>query len=597
MEEEEIYTEESPLLMTGNKNSINHDSVFVSDLNTNSTSALFSRNVTISTNSDRSDQSFLLIIKKLWKYTGPGLLISVAFLDPGNLDTDLQSGAIAGYKLLWVLMYSTLAGYLLQLLSVRLGTVTELHLAEICAREYGILTRYFLWIMIEISIIASDIQQVIGSALALNILSNQKIDFWIAVLITGADVFVFLLLESKGIRVLEAIFAILISIMGFSFFYMFIRANPDKVEIIKGIAYPWCENCSGLELKQLVGIIGSIVMPHNLFFHSALVLSRNFERTSEPAVKEANKYFAIESAMALFVSFVLNLFITSVSAKSFYKTESDNITLFNSDKFIYQEYGIAMKIIWAIGLLSAGQCSTITGTYAGQFIMEGLTKINLSKWKRIIVTRLISILPCIVICFFTIDSIVYLNFWCNIIKAIQIPFALLPILHFTSSRRIMGAFRNNFFLKLVCYLITFGVLFVNVYFITDMIMIKNNKIWSYVLGTSLVIYIFFVIFFFLGVNNIYRIKLFFRRIFCQHNAYEIDELLHRNPIYRRPERRRQISNRDEYIISHSVPVSANLLHPSSVLSQSSTSHSPRHLSSNQILKKFSSSSDNVPPFV
>lgn len=142
------------------------------------------------------------------------------------------------------------------------------------------------------------------------------------------------------------------------------------VEILKGIAYPWCENCSSLELKQLVGIIGSIVMPHNLFFHSALVLSRNFDRASEPAVKEANKYFAIESGMAIFVSFLLNLFVTSVSAKSFYKTESDNITLFNSDKFIYQEYGLTMKIIWAIGLLSAGQCSTITGTYAGQFIME-----------------------------------------------------------------------------------------------------------------------------------------------------------------------------------------------------------------------------------
>lgn len=160
--------------------------------------------------------------------------------------------------------------------------------------------------------------------------------------------------------------------LNFNFFFnfKFIIASPDLIEILKGIVYPWCESCSSLELKQLVGIIGSIVMPHNLFFHSALVLSRNFDQSSETGVKEANKYFAIESGMAIFVSFVLNLFVTSVSAKSFYKTESDNITLFNSDKFIYHEYGITMKIIWAIGLLSAGQCSTITGTYAGQFIME-----------------------------------------------------------------------------------------------------------------------------------------------------------------------------------------------------------------------------------
>lgn len=595
-EEEDIETETSPLLAnTDHIASKNADSVLTSHKKT-SHSPLFSNNVQISSADPAYiDESTCFTFSKLWKYTGPGLLISVAFLDPGNLDTDLQSGAIAGYKLLWVLIYSTLAGYLIQLLSARLGSVTGFHLAEICQREYGVLTRYFLWIMIEISIIASDIQQVLGSALALNILSDGHIAIWVAILITAADVFLFLLLEGKGIRTLEAIFAIFISIMGFSFFYMFIRADPDKIEIIKGIAHPWCENCTIPEFNQLVGIIGSIVMPHNIFFHSTLVLSRNIDRTSEIEVKEANKYFAIESGLALFVSFILNLFVTTVSAKSFYSTsQSTNITLFNSAQFIYQEYGLAMKIIWAIGLLSAGQCSTISGTYAGQFIMQGLTKINLTKWKRIIVTRSISIVPCVIISLLTVDSIVHLNFWCNIIKAIQIPFALLPILHFTSSKRVMGSFRNHFVLKVICYLIAFCVLSINVYFIIDMIMIKNNKIWSYVLGVSLVVYIFFVSFFLLGVNNIYRIKLLFRRVFCQYNAYELDELLHTNPIYRRPERRRQLFNNNQSV---NQVINPNLVNHASVLSQTSAAHSPRNLTASQRFKNFPNSSDYVPPSI
>ena len=236
-------------------------------------SPLFFKNIQIS---PEFNQVFSL--KKLFKFTGPGLLISVAYLDPGNLDIDLQSGAIAGYKLLWVLFYSILAGLLIQYLSVKLGSVTGFHLAEICHREYGKFTRILLWIMLEISIIASDIQQVIGSALAFTILTHGYIPFWAAILITSCDVFLFLLLETTGIRVLELIFAMFIGVMGASFLYMYIRVSPDQIAVLEGLSIPWCTNCTTPEFNQIVGIVGSIVMPHNIYFHSCLVLVSSLQK-------------------------------------------------------------------------------------------------------------------------------------------------------------------------------------------------------------------------------------------------------------------------------------------------------------------------------
>lgn len=504
------------------------------------TSFLFNRNVQVnnasqSDNNQNRDGRFSLY--KLWKFTGPGLLISVAYLDPGNLESDLQAGANSGYKLLWVLMYSTLAGFLLQMLSVRLGSTTGLHLAEICQREYGKLTRYLLWIMIEVAIIASDIQQVIGSALAINMLTHGSVPIWAAILITASDVFIFLLLENTGIRVMEAIFATFLAVMGASFLYMYIVAAPDQMGVVKGVLYPWCSDCSSIDVKQLIGIIGSVVMPHNIFFHSTLVLSRDFDR-SESAIHEANKYYAIESGGALFFTFLFNLFVTSVSSKAFFNTpDAKNVTLFTAGTFIHDQYGLTMKIIWAIGLLAAGQCSTISATYAGQFIMEGLTNINLARWKRIIVTRSISIIPCVIVTMLAYGSIGQLNFWCNIIQAVQLPFALLPLLHFTSSKRIMGFLRNNILLKVTCYLIASCVLGVNFYFLISLIL-EVKKLWAYIFAGLLIVYLVFIIFFLLGVNNVYRIQLTVRRIFSGYNEVEIDELLHVAPIYRRPPDRR-----------------------------------------------------------
>ena len=242
-------------------------------------------------------------------------LLSIAYL---------QSGATAEYKLLWVLMWATFLGLMMQRLAARLGVVTGQHLAEVCFRQYRKAPRILLWLMIEIAIIGSDMQEVIGTALAIYLLSNKAIPLWGGVLITIADTFTFLGLDKYGLRKLELFFCILISVMAFSFGYEYVVVSPDQGEVIKGIVVPWCENCGNKEVLQAVGVIGAVIMPHNLYLHSALVKSRDVDRSNKKNVKEANFYYFIESAIALFVSLLINVFVVAVFAAGLYgKTNND----------------------------------------------------------------------------------------------------------------------------------------------------------------------------------------------------------------------------------------------------------------------------------
>ncbi len=263
--------------------------------------------------------------RKLWAFTGPGFLMSIAYLDPGNIESDLQTGAIAKYKLLWVLMWSTVLGLVIQLLAAKLGNATGFHMAQLCHREYPKFPRILLWLMMEIAIIGSDIQEVIGSAIAINLLSFNRIPIWAGCLITGIDTFTFLLLENAGLRKLEAFFGVLLVTMGTSFLYMYITVKPDQLAILKGIAIPWCENCSLAATQQAVGIVGAVIMPHNIYLHSALVLSRKVLHERKDKVKEANLYYSIESAIALFMSFLINLFVVAVFAEAFYQRENPSL--------------------------------------------------------------------------------------------------------------------------------------------------------------------------------------------------------------------------------------------------------------------------------
>ncbi|XP_010549258.1 PREDICTED: metal transporter Nramp2-like [Tarenaya hassleriana] len=409
--------------------------------------------------------------RKLWLFTGPGFLMSIAFLDPGNLEGDLQAGAIAGYSLLWLLMWATAMGLLIQMLSARIGVATGRHLAELCREEYPTWARYVLWSMAELALIGADIQEVIGSAIAIQILSRGVLPLWAGVVITASDCFMFLFLENYGVRKLEAVFAILIATMAMSFAWMFSETKPSGRELLIGILLP---RLSSKTIRQAVGVVGCVIMPHNVFLHSALVQSRKVDPNKKGRVQEALNYYMIESTVALFVSFMINLFVTTVFAKGFYGTEqANNIGLVNAGQYLEEKFGgglLPILYIWGIGLLAAGQSSTITGTYAGQFIMGGFLNLRLKKWLRALITRSCAIVPTMIVAivFNTSEaSLDVLNEWLNVLQSIQIPFALLPLLTLVGKEEIMGAFKIGPILERLAWTVAALVIIINGYLLFD----------------------------------------------------------------------------------------------------------------------------------
>ncbi|XP_015915253.1 protein Malvolio isoform X2 [Parasteatoda tepidariorum] len=471
--------------------------------------------------------------RKLWAFTGPGFLMSIAYLDPGNIESDLQSGAAAKYNLLWVLMWATFLGLLMQRLAARLGVVTGLHLAEVCQRRFPPVPRYLLWIMVEIAIVGSDMQEVIGTAIAFYLLSNKGIPLYAGVLITIVDTFTFLLLDKYGLRKLEFFFAFLITVMAVTFGYEYVVASPNQGEVVEGLIVPMCRGCDNQALLQAVGIVGAVIMPHNLYLHSALVKSREVDRRNQKKVREANMYYFIESAVALFVSLIINIFVVSVFAKGLYGKSNadvynlcqnttyadifpnDNSTLevdiYRAGIYLGCEYGNVPLYIWAIGILAAGQSSTMTGTYSGQFVMEGFLNLKWARWKRVLLTRCIAIAPTLFIAIYSdIRDLSKMNDYLNALMSLQLPFALIPTLIFTSSLNVMGDFRNGIVNKIITCLLAIVVIGINLYFVEEFATDKLPNTWALDLGLSLylifyicfIAYLVFCLLFVLGVQRV-----------------------------------------------------------------------------------------------
>ncbi|XP_005741093.1 natural resistance-associated macrophage protein 2-like isoform X1 [Pundamilia nyererei] len=456
-------------------------------------------------------------LRKLWAFTGPGFLMSIAYLDPGNIESDLQSGAKAGFKLLWVLLGATIVGLLLQRLAARLGVVTGMHLAEVCNRQYHTVPRIILWVMVELAIIGSDMQEVIGCAIAFKLLSSGRIPLWGGVLITITDTFVFLFLDKYGLRKLEAFFGFLITIMGITFGYEYVTVGPDQGQLLKGMFVPYCEGCGPVQLTQAVGIVGAVIMPHNIYLHSALVKSREVDRSNKKEVKEANKYFFIESTVALFVSFLINVFVVAVFAEAFYQrtneevfnvcnqTGSPHLDLFplNNETLkvdIYKGgvvlgcfFGPAALYIWAVGILAAGQSSTMTGTYSGQFVMEGFLNLRWSRFARVLLTRTLAIMPTLLVAIFQdVQHLTGMNDFLNVLQSMQLPFALIPILTFTSLPSLMNEFANGLVFKIGGGVVILIVCAINMYFVVVYVSMLGS-VWLYVLSAFLSIaYLVFV---------------------------------------------------------------------------------------------------------
>jgi len=395
-----------------------------------------------------------------WRaYVGPALLVSVGYMDPGNWGTDLAGGAQFRYALLWVVALASLMAIFMQVISARLGVATGKDLAQCCRDWYPRWTRWPNWLLSEIAIGACDLAEVLGSAVALNLLFHIPL-FW-AVLITAADVLLLLALQRFGIRTVEAVVLVLVATIGVCYFieiFILPRTTPHFLEMGHALITPGLRQVGMAYVA--IGIIGATVMPHNLYLHSALVQSRRFEK-DERSIRSAIRFNTIDSTLALSVAFFVNAAIMVLAAMVF--NGKDSLALAGGQvvhfgaatDWIRVAYltlapllgTAAASILFAVALLASGQSSTITGTLAGQVVMEGFMHWRLTPWVRRLITRGLAILPAVLVIGLRGDSSVTdLLMLSQVVLALQLPFAMFPLLHFTSSRRRMGAWRSGWFL-------------------------------------------------------------------------------------------------------------------------------------------------------
>src|SRR5277367_4401236 len=395
-----------------------------------------------------------------WRaFVGPAILVSVGYMDPGNWGTDLQGGARFKYGLLWVVGLASLMAIFMQVISARLGVVTGKDLAQCCRDWYPRWTRWPNWLMSEVAIGACDLAEVLGSAVALNLLFHIPL-FW-AVIITGVDVLLLLALQSFGMRTIEAIVLLLIATIGACYFieiFILPQTQPSFLEMGRALISPHFGHVGMLYVA--IGIIGATVMPHNLYLHSALVQSRKLQK-DEPSIRSAIRFNTIDSIVALTIAFFVNAAILVLAAMVFYGKESvvasgGRVVHFSADSdWIRVAYltlapllgTAAASTLFAVALLASGQSSTITGTLAGQVVMEGFMHWRIRPWVRRLITRTLAILPAVfIIGLRGNSSVTELLTLSQVVLALQLPFAMFPLLHFTSSRQRMGAWKNGWFL-------------------------------------------------------------------------------------------------------------------------------------------------------
>ncbi|CAN0919766.1 Metal transporter Nramp1 [Linum grandiflorum] len=338
--------------------------------------------------------------KNLFSYMGPGFLVSIAYIDPGNFETDLQSGARYKYELLWIILLASCAALVIQSLAANLGVVTKKHLAEHCRNEYPRVPNFVLWVLAEIAIVACDIPEVIGTAFALNMLFNLPV--WIGVLLTGLSTLVLLALQQYGVRKLEFLITFLVLTIAACFFMEFGFAKPETGEVMKGLFVPQLKGHGAAGLA--ISLLGAMVMPHNLFLHSALVLSRKIPQ-SVRGINEACRFYLIESGFALAIAFLINVSVISVAGavcgspnlNAEDKEKCQDLDLNKASFLLKNVLGGWSSKLFAIALLASGQSSTITGTYAGQYVMQGFLDLRLKPWLRNFLTRCLAIVPSLIV--------------------------------------------------------------------------------------------------------------------------------------------------------------------------------------------------------
>lgn len=409
--------------------------------------------------------------KNLFAYMGPGFLVSIAYIDPGNFETDLQSGAQYKYELLWIILVASCAAFIIQSLAANLGVVTGKHLAEHCRIEYPKVPNFILWVLAEIAVVACDIPEVIGTAFALNMLFN--IPVWCGVLLTGLSTLVLLALQQYGVRKLEFFIAFLVLTIAACFFVELGYAKPNSSEVLRGLFVPQLKGNGATGLA--ISLLGAMVMPHNLFLHSALVLSRKIPR-SVRGIKEACRFYMIESGFALMVAFLINVSVICVSGAVCSSSnlnpddqESCKDLDLNKASFLLRNVlGKWSSKLFAIALLASGQSSTITGTYAGQYVMQGFLDLRLQPWIRNFLTRCLAIIPSLIVAIIGGSSGAgKLIIIASMILSFELPFALIPLLKFTSCKTKMGAYVNSTMITAITWIIGSLLMAINIYYLAS----------------------------------------------------------------------------------------------------------------------------------
>lgn len=401
--------------------------------------------------------------RKLLAFAGPGYLVAVGYMDPGNWATGLAGGSAYGYTLLGAVMISNLMAILLQSLAARLGIVTGRDLAQAVRDNYSTPTTIFHWIICEIAIIACDLAEVIGTAIALNLLFG--IPLTIGVLITGLDVFIILMLQHKGFRLLEAFVITLIATIGGCFLFEMILAKPDVGAALAAyIPSPEIVTNPGM-LYIALGILGATVMPHNLYLHSSIVQTRKYEESSA-GKREAVRYATIDSTVALLMALFINSAIVILAAATFYKAgRTDVAEIQEAYHLLTPLLGTAgASVAFAVALLASGQNSTLTATLAGQITMEGFLNIRLRPWLRRLITRALAIVPAaIVASMFGESGTAKLLILSQVVLSMQLSFAVFPLVKFTADKAKMGEFVSPFWMKWTAWVVAYFIAALNVW--------------------------------------------------------------------------------------------------------------------------------------
>ena len=402
--------------------------------------------------------------RRLFAFIGPAYLVSVGYMDPGNWATDLQGGAAFGFQLIWILLLSNIMAILLQSLSARLGIVRRLDLAQVNRETYPKFVNFCLYLLAELAIAATDLAEVLGMAIGIKLLTGLPLMY--GTIITVADTFLFMLLQRYGIRKMEAFIFVLVATIGGSFLAEMIIAKPDLIGAAKGLVP---SALSPAALYIAVGMIGATVMPHNLYLHSALVQTRKIERTSA-GIKKSLWYNFIDSAIALNAAFFVNAAILILAATAFYQTGNQSIAkIEEAHALLAPLLGSKLApILFAVALIAAGQSSTVTGTLSGQIVMEGYLNLRLNPWIRRLLTRLVAIVPAVLVIGIMgegrVDELLVFS---QVILSLQLGFAVIPLIHFVSDKSTMGEFAIKSWIKILAWLVASILVFLNANLVFD----------------------------------------------------------------------------------------------------------------------------------